>query len=59
MTDESKLQAWAVYHRGSLQSLDWNEWAGMVDWNSGIDPRFAVLGVKGLTSRTQYLSMRL
>jgi len=21
---------------GSLQSLDWNEWIGMVDWNGGI-----------------------
>ena len=20
---------------GSLQSLDWNEWTGMVDWNGG------------------------
>ena len=31
---------------GSLQSLDWNEWIGMVDWNGGIaDLQF--LGFKG------------
>ena len=31
MTDESKLQTWAVYRRGSLQSLDWND--GLEHWN--------------------------
>jgi len=24
-----------VWVIGSLQSLDWNKWTGMVDWNSG------------------------
>ena len=32
---------------GSLQSLDWNEWTGAVDWNGGMiivlhDPTFQI-----------------